>query len=274
VTPHYPAAAGVRLVSGRWLSDEDSGQAPLVMVVNETTARLYSNLYPSSGPIVGRQLEKVTKPLRYTIVGIVSDFPRQPDAEHVPQVFLTHWQAPFNGLGTILVRTSSDPMALADSLQRTVRRTPGIEMRRAETLEDQMMGAIAPRRFQAALLGAFAALALTLAIVGVYGVLSYAVTERTHDIGVCMALGAGRLDVLGLVLGRAVRLVGAGIGLGLVASLGLTRLLSSLLYGVKPSDPFTYAAVSLLLMTVAVLAAYLPARRAVRVDPIDALRYE
>lgn len=137
-----------------------------------------------------------------------------------------------------------------------------------------MMGAIAPRRFQAALLGAFAALALTLAIVGVYGVLSYAVTERTHDIGVCMALGAGRLDVLGLVLGRAVRLVGAGIGLGLVASLGLTRLLSSLLYGVKPSDPFTYAAVSLLLMTVAVLAAYLPARRAVRVDPIDALRYE
>lgn len=273
VTPHFPSAAGVRLLSGRWLSDKDSAQAPPVMVVNETTARLYLNLYPSSGPIIGRQLD-VGRPFSYTAVGIVSDFPRQLDAEPPPQVFVTHWQWPREGVTAVLMRTSSDPMALANSLRGIIRRTPRIEMKPVETLEDQMTEAIAPRRFQAALLAAFAALALLLAMVGVYGVLSYDVTGRTHDIGVRMALGARQRDVVGMVLGRAARLAGAGIALGLIASLGLTRLMSSLLYGVKPSDPWTYAAVSLLLMTVAALAAYLPARRAVRVDPLVALRYE
>jgi putative ABC transport system permease protein len=147
-------------------------------------------------------------------------------------------------------------------------------MKEVKTLDEQMTDAIAPRRFQAALLATFAALALLLAIVGIYGVISYDVTGRTHDIGVRMALGARQGNVLGMVLSRATRLAGLGIVLGLIASLGVTRLMSSLLYGVKPSDPFTYAAVSLLLMAAAVVAAYIPARRAVQIDPLVALRYE
>jgi putative ABC transport system permease protein len=137
-----------------------------------------------------------------------------------------------------------------------------------------MTDAIAPRRFQAWLLTLFASLALILAMVGVYGVLSYGVAGSTHDIGVRMALGAKGRDVLGMVLGRAARLAGAGIVLGLAASFGLTRLMRSLIYGVKTSDLSTYVGASLLLIAVAALAAYLPARRAVRVDPLVSLRYE
>jgi putative ABC transport system permease protein len=273
VTPHFPAAAGVRLLSGRWLTDKDAAQAPHVAVVSDTTARLYSDLYPDSGSIIGRQLD-VGRESHYTVVGIASHFPRQMDANPPPQVFVTHWQWPREGLAAVLMRTSSEPMRLADSLRRIVGRKPAIEMKEVKTLDEQMTDAIAPRRFQAALLATFAALALLLAIVGIYGVISYDVTGRTHDIGVRMALGARQGNVLGMVLSRATRLAGLGIVLGLIASLGVTRLMSSLLYGVKPSDPFTYAAVSLLLMAAAVVAAYIPARRAVQIDPLVALRYE
>ena len=153
-------------------------------------------------------------------------------------------------------------------------RTPRVEMRQVETVEDQLSSVLAPRRLQAALLFTFAGLALLLAMVGAYGVLSYAVTERTHEIGVRVALGAERGDVVRVVLERAVRLAGVGIALGVLVSASLTRLMSSLLYGVSPTDPWTYAAVCLLLLLVAILAAYLPARRASRVDPVIALRYE
>ena len=147
-------------------------------------------------------------------------------------------------------------------------------MIRPERLEDRLSTAMAPRRFQAALLSTFAALALGLAIVGAYGVLSYAVTERTREIGVRMALGAGRADVLQMVIGRAAKLTVAGIVVGLLASMGMTRVMASMLYGVAPTDPFTHVAVSLLLIVVALVAASIPARRAARVDPIVALRYE
>jgi len=273
VTPQFPAAAGVRLLSGRWLSDKDSAQARPVMVVNETTAHMFSNLYPRSGPIIGRQID-VGRSFYYTVVGIVSDFPRQLDAEQVPQVLVTHWQWPREGLSGLLIRTSSDPVVIGRSLQAIIRETPRVGIKPLTTLEDQMTEAIAPRRFQAGLLIAFAVLAMLLAMVGVYGALSYRVAGSLHDIGVRMALGARRADVLSLVLGRATRLAGAGIALGLVASLVLTRLMSSLIYGVRTSDPLTYVAVSFLLIAVATLAAYLPARRAVRVDPLISLRYE
>lgn len=264
---------GVRLRSGRWLRDTDSAQAQFVVVINATAARLFSNIYPGSGSIIDRQLDIGGRP--YTVVGVIDDFPRQLDVQQPPQVFVTHWQWTREGLADVLVRTASDsPAIITNSLGAIIRRTPRIEIKRVETLEDQMTDAIAPRRFQAWLLTLFASLALILAMVGVYGVLSYGVAGSTHDIGVRMALGAKGRDVLGMVLGRAARLAGAGIVLGLAASFGLTRLMRSLIYGVKTSDLSTYVGASLLLIAVAALAAYLPARRAVRVDPLVSLRYE
>jgi predicted permease len=274
VTPHYPVAAGVHLITGRWLGDQDSAGAPLVTVVNETAAHLYSVLYPAAGSIVGKQIENANRPLRYTIIGVISDFPQRPDATQAPQIFLSHWQSPFNGSGTVLMRTSSDPADLIVPMQRVIRQMPRVTLRRVETLEGRMTATIAPRRFQAALLTIFAGLSLILATVGVYGVLSYSVIERTHEIGVCMALGAKPSDILGVIVGRAIRLAAAGISLGLFASLCLARFIGSLLYVVTPSDPVSYATVSLLLMVVAVLAAYVPARRAACVDPTIALRYD
>jgi putative ABC transport system permease protein len=172
------------------------------------------------------------------------------------------------------MRTSSDPADLIVPMQRVIRQMPRVTLRRVETLEGRMTATIAPRRFQAALLTIFADLSLILATVGVYGVLSYSVIERTHEIGVCMALGAKPSDILGVIVGRAIRLAAAGISLGLFASLCLARFIGSLLYVVTPSDPVSYATVSLLLMVVAVLAAYVPARRAACVDPTIALRYD
>jgi predicted permease len=273
VTPHFPAAMQSRLISGRWLGDADSAQSPHVMAVNEVAAHLFSNLYPSSGPIIGRQLEVGGQPY-YTVVGIVSGFPRKLDAEQAPQLFIMHWQWPREGVGAVLIRTSSDSAAIANSVRAIMRRSPRIEVKRVETLDEQMTEGIAPRRFQAGLLAAFAFLAVLLSMIGVYGVLSNSVTASTHDIGVRMALGARRTAVLTMVLGHAARLVGAGLAVGLIAALGLTRLMSSLIYGVRSSDPWTYSIVSLLLISVAALAAYLPARRAVRVDPLVSLRYE
>jgi putative ABC transport system permease protein len=206
--------------------------------------------------------------------GVGNNFGERPDADAVPAAFVTHWQWSFNGLGTILMRTSSDPMALADPLRKILNRTPQLRMSSVETVDAQLSAAMAPRRFQATLLVTFGALALLLAMVGAYGVLSYAVTERRQEIGVRMALGATDGDVLRMVLKRAARLVGAGVAVGWLASAGLTRLMTSMLYGLKPTDPWTYAAASVLLVAVAMFAAWLPARRATQVDPIAALRYE
>src|SRR5262249_13703487 len=152
-----------------------------------------------------------------------------------------------------------------DEIRKVILRTPRVNLVEPRTLEDQISGAIAPRSFQAALLATFATLALVLALIGTYGVLSYAVSERTHEIGVRVALGAGRRDVLKTVLTRGAALALAGIALGLIGSFGLTRFMATMLYAVKPTDAWTFSSVCLTLLVVAMLAAYLPARRAVRV---------
>jgi putative ABC transport system permease protein len=275
ITPHYKAAAGVRLVSGRWLSDEDLRGAPRVTVVNESLMRIVAALYPDSGPILGRQIDLGGKASDNPIVvGVVSALQRRPDAEPEPQMFVLSSWWPLNGIAQYLVRVAGDPMTLAGPIQKIVGRTPRVEMRGTQTAEDELLSGLAPRRFQTMLLVTFAGLALLLAMAGAYGVLSYGVTERTHEIGVRVAIGAQRMDVLLMVLGRAARLAGMGIGIGVIASASLSRLIASLLYGVRPSDPWTYAATGLVLFFVAILAAYLPARRAMRVDPAVALRYE
>jgi hypothetical protein len=273
LTPHYPQTMGIRLRSGRWLTDADGETAPRVMIVNEAFASWYRVRYPDAGELLGRQVN-AEGPKPFTIVGVISNFSARPDVLPAPQAFVLWRQWPLNGLGTLSVRTVGDPASLAEPVQRLIRGTPGVSMTGIRTLADRFDAAVAPRRFQAVLLAIFAALALLLALIGAYGVLAFAVAERTHEIGVRIALGAARVDVFRTVLARALRLALAGVAVGLAASAALTRWMASLLYGVKATDPWTYAAVSLLLTAVASLAALIPARRAVAVDPSEALRYE
>jgi putative ABC transport system permease protein len=173
------------------------------------------------------------------------------------------------------VRTTSNPTALAAAIQREVaaldKDQPVADDR---TLEQVVGEAVGPQRFAMMLLGAFAALALVLASVGIYGVIAFSVSQRTHEIGIRMALGARGSNVLGMVVRQALGLALAGAGLGLAGALGLTRLLSSLLFSVRPTDPLTLAAVTLILVGVSAFASYIPARRATKIDPMEALRYE
>jgi putative ABC transport system permease protein len=178
------------------------------------------------------------------------------------------------GPKSLYVRTSVDPLAIAGAIRKIITRDHSAAIGRVQTLEDEMSIQIAPRRFQAALLGTFATLSLVLAMVGTYGVLSYAVTERTREVGIRMALGADRRDVFGMVIVRSGKLVCAAVGLGLLGAFTLTRVMGSLIYGVKPTDSGTYVAVCSILAGLALLASYVPARRAMQLDPIGALRHE
>jgi len=166
------------------------------------------------------------------------------------------------------------PLSIANAISKIVNRTPQVNLVAIQTLEDEMSGAVAPRHFQAQLLGVLAALAILLAAIGTHGVLSYAVTKRTREIGIRVALGACTGDVVRLILSGAAKLVVCGLVLGVAGSVMIARLISGLLYGVEPTDPWIYATVLCVLIAVAFAAAYLPARRALRIHPVDALRFE
>ena len=192
----------------------------------------------------------------------------------VSQAFLPLTQDPARGMG-VVVRAASDPLTLAVAVRSaisSVDRT--VPVFNVNTLDKQLHEQTAPVRFETTLLGLFGALAMLLAAIGSYGIMRYSVAQRTHEIGVRMALGAKRTDVLKLVVGQGFRLALTGVGIGLVGAEALTRFLSGLLYGVKPTDPLTFVGVSLLLIVVALLACYIPACRGARVDPMVALRYE
>jgi putative ABC transport system permease protein len=176
---------------------------------------------------------------------------------------------------SLSVRTSGDPLQLAPAIRQQVLATdPNQPVYNVRTMEQVISESIAARRFAMLLLTIFAGVALLLASVGIYGVMSYSVTQRTHEIGIRMALGASALDVLKMVVGQGMLLVLIGVGCGLVGALGVTRVMSSMLFGVSTTDPLTFGGISLLLAIVAFLACYIPARRATRVDPMTALRYE
>ena len=275
VSPHFFGAAGIRLLKGRLFEQGDRAGAPRVAVVNETLARRFAPGYPRETPL-GRRVLVPTPgsdtPSPAAVVGVVADFrASRLDAPVEPQLFLPAAQS---GAGNqLLVRASSDPAALTGAI-RAQGRPLSIALLHPETLADRLDASIAPRRFEMTLLIVFAALAVLLALIGIYGVVAYMVTQRTREIGIRVALGAQRPDVVRLVLGEGLRLVCAGVVVGLGAALALTRFLQSFLYGVKPADVLTFVAVSLLLVAVAALAAWLPARRAAAVDPLVALRYE
>jgi predicted permease len=277
VGPHFFAAAGIRLVHGRLLTENDGPDSAPAMVINEALARRFVPTYPRQSPIglrVPMPYGLADRRTAIIIVGVVAEYRRRLDAPVEPQMFRPVAQTwlPLRGV-QILVRANSDPAALIGAI-RAVGRREGIALLNPQTLADRLDDTIAPRRFEMTLLIAFASLALLLALVGIYGVVSHMVAQRTREIGVRVALGAQRSDVIRLVLGGGLSLVCAGVVLGLAASLGLTRVMESFLYGVKPTDALTFAAASVLLLAVAALAAWIPARRAAGVDPLIALRYE
>ena len=269
VSEGYFAALGIPLLKGRSLEARDDGHAPLVAVINESMARTF---FPGEDPL-GKHLKY--NEVSREIVGIVGDVRHFSLAEEPkPEYYLPFAQEALTQY-TLVVRGAGDPSRLVPAMRGAVRKLdPDLAVAGLGTLDELVASSVAQPRFRAILLGAFAALALLLCAVGIYGVLSSAVSQRTREIGVRMALGARRRDVLGMVVGEGMKLVGFGMVAGLAGSLGLSRLLSGFLYQVSATSPLTLAGVSVLLACVALLACGLPAWRAARVEPMSALRYE
>jgi putative ABC transport system permease protein len=260
----YLRAIGLRLMEGRWLSDDEA--AP-VAVVNEAFVRRVAR---GQNPI-GKHA------FRATIVGVVADLKADKlDADPAPEIYTPYSKSilPFTSMD-VMMRVRGDADAAASGLRSVAAETdPTQAIYGVKTLDRALADSIAPRRFNLLLLAIFASVAVLLAAIGIYGVMSYAVAQRAQEIGLRMALGAGRGAVVRMVARQGMLVAGAGIACGVVAALGLMRLMSSLLFDVKPSDPETFAAVTGGLAGVAFLACWLPARRAARVDPMVALRHE
>lgn len=271
-TPDYFRTLQIPIIAGRAFTDQDIEQSRKVLIVNETMAR---QLWPGESPM-GRHLtiwrdEKFPR----EIVGIAGDTKPSLDTEAGPQMYVPYAQDANWGSLTFVIRTNADPLSMAGAARNEFRALDkSLPVFNVKTMNDVLASSVAPRRTPMLLLSAFAGVALLLAMIGIYGVTSYYVTQRTQEIGIRMALGAQMSDVLKLVLKGGMALALLGIVTGLAGALALTRLMGSLLFGVKPTDVVTFAAVSLCLLVTALIACYLPARRATKVDPLVALRYE
>ena len=275
VSSEYMPAVGMKLIEGRMFDGRDGTASPTVALINQTMARSF---WRGENP-VGKRFKlgayQATSPW-ITIAGIVGDVHQAGlDLPARPEMYLPYQQQDFFSPDWLTVRTAGDPMPLAEIIRQEIwavdKEQPVVGVMPLEDLVDENL---APRKIQASLLGAFAGLALVLATLGIYAVLSFAVTQRTQEIGVRIALGAHRRDVLRMVLSHGLKLFLMGAVLGLGAALALSRTLGHLLYGVNASDPLSFAAVIVLLGGVTLLACYIPARRATSVDPLVALRYE
>jgi putative ABC transport system permease protein len=270
VNPSYFHTLRIPIISGRDFTAYDANTASRVAIVSEIFA--WRN-FGQESPI-GHRFH-IAGDSSYSIVGVVPSTRHLPlTAEVSAEVYTCYLQQPFWHM-TIIVHATSDPSSLASAVRAKVqevdRNQPVYDV---ATMEERFSHAVAPQRFNALVMAVFAGMALMLAAVGVYGVMAYSVTRRTHEIGIRRALGAQRQDVIGLVLRRGVALALVGITLGLGGALALTRFLSNLLYGVTVRDPLTLVAVSVLLAGVALVASYIPALRAAKVDPVAALRHE
>jgi len=284
VSPGYFRTMSLPLRAGRDFTEQDHADAPRVAIVNEWLAERF---WPGLDPIGKRlTLDDTDKnPEWLTVVGVAHNAARgkwaaAPDEEmYLPllqsRLYLERQGGPFSFLTLVVRTTTEDPGALAPSLRTAVWGVDGnVAVSEVQTMTEVVARATASPRFYLMLLGSFAAAALALAAVGIYGVMSYAVARRTNEIGIRMALGARPADVVRLVMREAVEVAALGGATGLVIALLVTRLMGALLYGVAATDAVTFASVCAVLTTVALLATYLPARRAVRVDPLKALRAE
>jgi putative ABC transport system permease protein len=293
----YFETLGIPLIKGRYLSRGDRRDTLPVAVINEAMARSY---FPNEDPI-GKRLwlgppEELIPPewvppgmdikefrlTRFTIVGVVKDVLHNGlNRQSQPEIYTPHDQPGSNKLPDtwrsfyLAVRASTDPLSLTTAVRRQVLEIDKEQpIANVATMEQLLATSLSQSRLSALLLSIFSAVALVLAAVGVYGVMSYTVTERTHEIGIRMALGAARRDVLWMIISRGLALAGGGVLIGLAASLALTRLMATLLFGVSATDPLTFIMIALILTGVALLACWLPARRATKLDPMVALRYE
>lgn len=271
-TPDYFPTLNIPLVRGRGFTDQDTEQTTKVVVVNESMARL---LWPGESPVGKHIIIWRDEKFPREIVGVVGDTKPSLDVEAGPQMYVPYAQdSNWTGM-SLVVRTSGEPTSLTAAVRNEIRQVDkGIPIFNVKTMNEVLAISVGPRRTPMLLLTAFAGVALLLAMIGIYGVTSYHVTQRTQEIGIRMALGAQMRDVVKLVLKGGIALSLIGIGLGLVGAFALTRLLESLLFGVKPTDIATFIVVSLALLFTALVACYLPARRATKVDPLVALRYE
>jgi putative ABC transport system permease protein len=273
IGPGYFEAMKMSLRKGRSLSEQDTASAMQVVVVNEAMARKY---FPNEDPI-GKQLDWGEKELAVRqIVGVVGDVRQMGlDREIVPIVYVSHLQHPHRRMNLVARAESANPSDIIPALRGAIREMDKNQLIwRTRTLNELLDGSIAARRFNMILLGVFASIAVLLAGIGVFGVMSYTVTQQTHDIGLRMALGAGKKDVLRMVMTQGMGLVGAGLALGLAGAFAITRALSSLIYAVSATDLTVFVVVAVFLALIALVACYLPARRAMNIDPMRALRYE
>jgi putative ABC transport system permease protein len=272
VTPDYFRVFGLQLRKGRLFAAADSGTEPVV--VNEAFVRRYwPDAAANSSEPVGRHIYFHEKP--HEIIGVLADDKQGGQARETGGELYTMFQTVPAGSMALVARTAGDPMTMAPAIREAVRSIDREQpLQDIQTMEDVMYKSVATPRFRMLLLSVFAGLALVLAAVGIYGVISYGVAQRTHEIGIRMAVGAERGDVLRMVIGQALALAAAGVALGLAAAAAATRVLASVLFGTRPMDAMTLAAVSLGLLAVAAAAGYIPARRATRVDPMTALRWE
>ena len=274
VTPGFFRTMGIPQVAGRDFGANDAADSPLVAVVSETLAR---QQFPGEDPLGRRMNVSIGRPggMDVEIVGVVGDIKMSTlDADTRPAVYMPHTQLAL-GLMTIVARTGMDPLSLVPGVRAEVSGIdPTLPLADVKTMADVVDATLARPRAVSVLLTAFALMALVLAGVGVYGVMAYSVSQRTQEIGVRMALGASTDSVFRLVIGKALKLVSIGVVVGLVAAAGLTRLLTTMLFETEALDPWTFAGTAVVLMLVATLASYVPARRGTRVAPIEALRAE
>ncbi|HZE69971.1 MAG TPA: ABC transporter permease [Pyrinomonadaceae bacterium] len=276
VSTEYLQVMGIGLRRGRYFDDSDQPQSTPVAIINETFARQY---WPNEDPLGKRFKLGVPKAPWVTVVGIVNDVRQMGMDDPVKAEMYFPYRQITSHFGyaprDLIVRTSGDPMSLVAAVRQQVHLVdPDQPISNIASMDQLLTEETGPRRLGMILLGAFAGFALLLSSLGLYGVLSYLVQQQTPEIGVRMALGAQRINILGLIFKKGMTLVLVGVVIGLAAAFGLTRLMTSLLFGVSATDPLTFLFISLLLIAVALLACYIPARRATKVDPLVALRYE
>jgi putative ABC transport system permease protein len=273
VTPKLMAALRIPLLRGRLFDSRDHAGAPRALLINETAARRF---WPDADPI-GKMVwipEEGLTSDRFQVVGVIGDVRfGTVETPPAPEFFVSYYQAPLTWRMLFVLRTRDDPMAVAPAAIRTLHEwAPGFPIYQVQPLTNFVSASVAYARVSALLLGMFAVLALALATIGVYGVISFAAAQRTREIGVRVALGATRADVVRLVVGQGVMLVAVGSTIGVVVALAATRALRSVLFGIEPGDPATLAGMVAVLAGTVLLACWIPARRAAGTPAIEALR--